>query len=876
MNTTLPFVHDLRVNLLREPLCVRRTPLCLAWALVAPDDCALYQRAYRVTATRGRVGETVYDSGWVTSDAACGVSPVGLSDALSPGVLYYVRVAVQDSLGRETPPSAPVPLTVAEDIPSPAGVWAAADEAGVIPDRAILRHAFPLTANELAAADRALVTVTAASPERARQFVYDLACNGESVGLGPCRLGRTPDREETLTYQTYDITACLRVGENVLSAVCYALSEHGFYARLDLYAADGTRRTLTDTATDTARWRALAADRILGHGHSLGTSYFTAHACDIDARLYPFGFDRPGFTETSITAEDGAENGVGDGIVLAWHTPAVGTAIGGGRRLLPGEYEPMRRFDAPADTVSVSRLPNGDILIDLGAELVGGIRLTLTADSTSTVTLGYGEQVIREDGVISAVKSRMNTGNRYLETWTLCPGVQTLMSRSLMTYRYVQISGYSGTLTPADVCGVEIRKPFDEGAGALVTDHSLLADLYRLTRHTVRVTSQDIYVDSQSRERGAYEGDLLINMLAAYAMEADYAPARLTADYLLGHRTWPADYLLTVIYAARADYMATGDPRLLAAWYDTLKANLFTDWLDDTGLVCAPLIGASNTNSILVDWPSSERDGYEMGAPYNTVFNALCVRAYDDMAAIATVLGETADAADFAAHATALRTAMIERLYDAAAGQFCDGLMADGTRSPHAAQHATAYALYAGVYDSPAMADRLAARIAADGALRTSVYAAFFLLDGLYRTGHGDVANRLLLSEDASEGARTWAYMLYTLGATVTTEAWNEKNKPNMTLSHPWGAAPAHLIATGLFGITPTAPGYAAFTVAPAIPDGLTAPMTYTLPTRRGAITVTLAPGQMTVTVPPASTATVRLPDGNARVVGSGCWEFGF
>ncbi len=871
MNTVTPQFHacDLRVNLLREPLCVRRAPLCLSWRLAAdPDDRDLTQTAYRITVTQGLAGAVIYDSDWIASDAACGVSPAGLSDALFSGILYYVRVTLRDSIGRETSPSAPVPLTVEEDNLSPTGIWAASDESDIIPDRAILRHAFSLSAAELAATDRALMTVTASSPERTRQFVYDLTCNGESIGLGPCRYGRTPDGRETLTYQTYDITPTLRAGENVLSAVCYALSEHGFYARLDLFDKNGHRRTLTDTVSDTAAWRALAADRILGHGHNIGTSYFTAHAYDIDARIYPGGFDCPGFVESELVCEDGT--------VLSWHTPVAGGSIGGGRCLLPGEYEPPRRFDAPTDAVTVSLLRNGDFLIDLGAEIVGGLRLTLTADASHTVTLGYGEQVIREDGIITAVKSRMNTGNRYVETWTLRAGVQTLESRSLMTYRYVQISGYAASLTPTDVCGVEIRKPFDVTAGTLVTDHALLADLYRLTKHTVRVTSQDIYVDSQSRERGAYEGDLLINMLAAYAMEDDYAPARLTADYLLGHRTWPADYLLTIIYAARADYMATGDPRLIAAWYDTLKANLFTSFLDDTGLIHSPNIGSSSTNAVLVDWPPSERDGYEMNAPYNTVFNALCVRAYDDMAAIASVLGEGEDSAEFTARATSLRCAMIDRLYDSDAGEFRDGLRADGTPSPHAAQHATAYALYAGIYDTPEMADRLAARIARDGALRTSVYAAFFLLDGLYRTGHGELANRLLLAKDVSEGARTWAYMLYTMGATVTTEAWNETNKPNMTLSHPWGAAPAHLIATGLFGIIPTTPGYATFSVTPTPSVGLSVPTTLTLPTLRGQITATLSSDSLTLTVPPCAEADVRLPDGTHHVVGSGCWKWCF
>ena len=147
-----------------------------------------------------------------------------------------------------------------------------------------------------------------------------------------------------------------------------------------------------------------------------------------------------------------------------------------------------------------------------------------------------------------------------------------------------------------------------------------------------------------------------------------------------------------------------------------------------------------------------------------------------------------------------------------------------------------------------------------------SVYGSYFLLDGLYKSGHGKIANRLMLSEDASEGARTWAYMLDTLGATVTTEAWNRTNKPNMTYSHPWGAAPAHMIATGIFGITPTSPGYATFDIRPILPEGLTQ-ATYTLSTVRGKITVGFDAKASVyhITVPFNTTATLHLPDGNGE-----------
>ena len=174
------------------------------------------------------------------------------------------------------------------------------------------------------------------------------------------------------------------------------------------------------------------------------------------------------------------------------------------------------------------------------------------------------------------------------------------------------------------------------------------------------------------------------------------------------------------------------------------------------------------------------------------------------------------------------------------------------------------------------MADHMAEALAADGEIRMSVYGAFFLLEGLYRTGHGAIANRLLLSTDASEGARSWAYMMYGLGATVTSEAWNQKNKPNMTLSHPWGAAPAHMIASGILGVTPTSPAYETFDVR-VCPEGLRE-VAGIIPTIRGGIGVSFrTDGEtfcLTVNVPANTTATVYLPDGQIKSIGSGKWHF--
>ena len=43
------------------------------------------------------------------------------------------------------------------------------------------------------------------------------------------------------------------------------------------------------------------------------------------------------------------------------------------------------------------------------------------------------------------------------------------------------------------------------------------------------------------------------------------------------------------------------------------------------------------------------------------------------------------------------------------------------------------------------------------------------------------------------DGPRSWLGMMKQ-GSTITLEAWNMKDKPNLDWNHAWGAAPANLI----------------------------------------------------------------------------------
>ena len=81
-------------------------------------------------------------------------------------------------------------------------------------------------------------------------------------------------------------------------------------------------------------------------------------------------------------------------------------------------------------------------------------------------------------------------------------------------------------------------------------------------------------------------------------------------------------------------YLYTGDIRMLEQSYQALKGKTFEE-LFDSG---QGLMGKSHDErpKIMVDWPTSETDDYNMeDSYYNTVFNAVCAGGYEDMASIA-------------------------------------------------------------------------------------------------------------------------------------------------------------------------------------------------------------------------------------------------
>jgi len=96
----------------------------------------------------------------------------------------------------------------------------------------------------------------------------------------------------------------------------------------------------------------------------------------------------------------------------------------------------------------------------------------------------------------------------------------------------------------------------------------------------------------------------------------------------------------------------------------------------------------------------------------------------------------------------------------------------------------------------------------------------------------------------------------------MTTEAWDEYYKPNLTWNHAWGAAPANIVARRIAGVEPAAPGFARIAIRPQL-GGLERGDLKT-PTPRGPVRVawrTEGAGlSLEISVPANTRAEIALP----------------
>lgn len=483
---------------------------------------------------------------------------------------------------------------------------------------------------------------------------------------------------------------------------------------------------------------------------------------------------------------------------------------------------PTQLVDEPV--VSHKRLADGTLLLDFGKVAFGNLRLEAPAPAGGSLTVHLGEAFAGErlqrkpPGTVryNSFKADFQGGTvtvlapapvgRHLSH---AQAVKTPGDRGVITpFRWVEIEGWEGEFKPEWVVRQSsYLKAWDDDSAHFACSDELLNRIWDLCKYSIKATTfAGIYVDGD-RERIPYEADAYINQLSHYYSDADKQIARDTYDWLLKKPTWPTEWAPHMVFIAHADYLFTGDAEWLKPRYEGLQTKLLMHRVGEDGWVRSDKKAQSRERGYrgerdIVDWPQGERDGYVF-TEVNTVVNAFHLAAVRKMADIAEAIGKTDDADAYRKRYEAGLKRFNEALWMADKGAYRDGIGTD-----HTAAHATLFPLAFGLVPEAGRDD--AVKFLAGKGMACSVYAAQYLMEGLFENGGAKEA----LAIATAEGDRSWKHMVNS-GTTISWEAWDQKYKPNQDWNHAWGAAPGNLFPRYILGVEPMEPGFKTFRVAP-------------------------------------------------------------
>ncbi len=315
--------------------------------------------------------------------------------------------------------------------------------------------------------------------------LYEATLNGQRVGdhvLAP----DWTDYNRRVRYQAYDVTPLVRQGDNVLGALLangwYAghLGNGGFQeygsvpallAQLEITDADGQTHVV---ATDDA-WKAHASP-VTASDFMLGESY--------DARAEIPGWNRPGFDDRDWTAA---------------------TVRDEKPRALDAQVMPPVRQTAERRPISLAEPAPGRWTYDLGQNMVGVVRLKITAPAGTTLTLRHAE-MLKPDGTIYTTNLR---GAPSTDTY-VCKGGGEEVWQPAFTFhgfRYVELTGPPDKPAADAVTGVVIGTD-NPAAGSFITSSEQLNQLVSNIEWGQRGNYLSVPTDCPQRdERLGWMGD---------------------------------------------------------------------------------------------------------------------------------------------------------------------------------------------------------------------------------------------------------------------------------------------------------------------------------------------------------------------------------
>ena len=653
---------------------------------------------------------------------------------------------------------------------------------------------------------------------------YEFHINGEKYEYHSALEPARTEYSKRVAYSTYPLGDILKQGRNCVGAMLgqgWWSKAPRLLVQIEIEYRDGTKERIV--SDESWKW---------SNGPILENSIYNGET--YDARLEQNGWDKPEFDDSAWLPVS----------VVDWNVQLSAQMI-----------EPMLPSLMPRAKSITSPKP-GVYVVDFGQNFSGWCRLKIGAPAGTKITLKHAE-LLYPDGTVNQENLR---SARATDTYiTRGVGIESYMPRfTYHGFRYVQVEGYPGRLTPDKIEGVFVATEL-RPRGTFSCSNELINQVQKNSVWGMRTNFHSIPTDCPQRdERQGWMGDawmtsdaMLFNldMPAAYSwFLRDIADSQRedgavpdTVPQVWG--TQPGDPMWSAAYPMIAwnTYVHTGDKAILARHYNGIKRSV--------DLLAREAKDYIVTRNNYGDWIAVE------GTPKDLISTGTFCWLSGVVADMADALGKADDGRAYRELRAKVGDAFNKTFLDQSTGSYGNG-----------SQFSNAFPLYLGIVPADKREQVLANLIESvevkhKGHLSTGFIGTPFLLDALVQAGRADVAYRIVTQEDYPG----WGYMIKN-GATTIWELWELKTGNGMNShNHPALGFVSAWFYRILAGISPDPkhPGWERFSVKPyVLGDMKTA--SATVNTVRGKVAsdwkLTGKGIRLSVTVPANSTARVCLP----------------
>ena len=569
-----------------------------------------------------------------------------------------------------------------------------------------------------------------------------------------------------IQYNTFDVTNMLKQGQNCIAAIL----GNGWYnplplqmwgwlnlqtplttgrprllAQLIIEFNDGTKTTII---TD-ENWK-TSESPILKNNIYLGELY--------DATKEIPNWNSPNFDDTSWKNAALAQEPVG--VLKAAALPPI---------RITKKIKPVKIFHTQKDVT----------IYDFGQNFAGWVKLKINAPAGTKIKLRYGE-LFYDDGKLNPMTSACGQIKGLKQDGSPIggPGAPEIACQqdtyiakaapnqyytptfTFHAFRYVEVTGNANPLTLNDIVGLRLNTDIEK-VGQFSCSNDLFNKIQKITEQTFLSNIFSLQSDCPHRERFGYGGDIAVttdafimnfNMARFYANTVNLFTDSAQNDGTLtdtapfvGIDSCGPAWAMTHPLLQSELYQYYGNKRLIQQHYQISKR-----WLD--------MVTKQYPNHI-IEKGLSDHESLEK-TPSQQLVTPLYYQSAKLLERLASVIGNNEQADHYNKLAENIRTAYLKKINTPEAGTF-----------DPCTQTSQSFAIYQNLVpdqQKDLAIDALLKNIAQhDDHLTTGIFGTKFMLESLSRTGHADIAYKIV-NQKTFPG---WGYMIEK-GATTLWEKW--------------------------------------------------------------------------------------------------------